>query len=367
MRTITVAIATWREAIRQPVSILTLIIAAVVTFLAQFLNFYHFSADVGVNTIRQMSVASTLMCGVVIAVFTASAVLAEEIENRTVLTLLAKPVRRYELILGKFLGIMMAISAAFVVMVGISLLTTWWAEVDQRVKRRGNPALAVKDLPAVTAAPGAVAVASSYRDALSRRGTGADYLQSVGDVMMLSSGQSSLLLARAPLSADLESPQLAGKWQPSPGLGSLVDRALWFAGTRMASLLQAFALAFAHVLVMAAVAVAVSTRLPLVFNALFCSAVFILGNISRGLARALLETETAEGVLGAVSQVAMWPVIAVCYLLPNFENFNLTEPLAVGIDRIPAGAWIYGLLYGIVYAGLVLAIAVELFRRREVA
>ena len=366
MRTLTVATATWREAIRQPVSILVLGIAAVVTFLSQFVNFYHFSDETGFNAIRQMSVASTLMCGVVIAVFTASAVLAEEIENRTVLTLLAKPIRRYELILGKFFGIMMAISAAFAVMVVISLVTAWWAEVDSGVKERANPALAITALPALGAGHTTAVVANTYREAMSRRGaTGADYLQSAGDFLLLTTGQSSLLVARVPLAAKLgPGPR---KWRPSPGLASIVDEALVFSQTRTTILLQAFVLAFAHVMVMAAFAVAVSTRLPLVFNALLCAALFLVGNISAGLGRALVEADTGGGVGGALLKVALWPVIAVCYLLPNFENFNLTEPLAVGISRVAPGVWAYGVLYGLVYTAVVLAVAVELFRRREVA
>ena len=378
MRTLTVAAATWREAVRQPVSIIVLCIAAVVTFLSQFVNFYHLSEEVGYNVIRQMAVAQTLICGIVICVFTASAALADEIESRTILTLLAKPVRRHEIILGKFLGIMAAIAMAFAIMVAVSLATAWWTEAEMSnagrlEKWRANPGLVVTELPALTTGQGTLQVSQSYAELVSRKSAqGLDYLQSVGDFLMLSSGQTTQLVARAPLSAELErapdpkrhSASAGHSPASSPGVGSFIGNVLSFVGGRTGVLLQAFALAFAHVMVFAAIAVAVSTRLPLVFNALFCSAIFVLGNVSRQLGQALMEAD-AGGGLG--TRIATWPLIGLCYLLPNLENLSLTDPLATGIGHIGPSVWIYGVLYGIVYTAIVLAVAVLLFRRREVS
>jgi len=343
MRTLTIAFATWREAIRQPVSIIVLIIAALVTFLSQFLTFYHLETETAHDAIRQMSVASTLMCGIFIAVFTASAVLAEEIENRTVLTLLAKPVQRYEIILGKFLGIMMAIFAAFLVMMLISFSTVWWAEA-QVEKLRTNPVLAVKKLPWLATGQGSLAVADGYRDAVTtRHGMGFDHLQSAGDFLLLLTGQSSQLVARVPLIA-----RGPNRKQLSPGAASVAADLLRSVPTaRTAVLLEAFVLTFTHVMVIAAFAVAVSTRLPLVFNALFCAAVFVLGNVWPHFSQA----QFGEKI----------------HILPNFENFDLTQALSTGIDRVGFDVCAKGVLYGIIYTALVLVVAVLLFRRREVA
>ncbi len=361
MRTLTVALATWREAIRQPVSIIILSGMAVLIALSQFINFYHFDEETGYNVIRQMSVASSLVCGIVIAVFSASVVLSEEIENRTVLTLLAKPVRRHEVLLGKFAGIMMAISAAFVALVAVSFFTIWWAE-SKVEKSRTNPCLAVRELPALTTGQGTLEVAASYSRLMSQRqGKGLDYLQSAGDFLLLSTGQSSQLVARAPLAVKQD------RAEASPGLASIVSDALSFASAGTRILLEAFALAFVQVMVLAAVAVAVSTRLPLVFNGLFCTAVFVLGNLSRDLGQMLMAADTGGGVAGALFEVVRWPAAALCFLLPNFGNFNLTEALSVGLVRVPAGCCLYGVLYGLLYTVLVLAIGVLMFRRREVA
>ena len=380
MRTLTIAMATWREAIRQPVAIIVLCVAALVTYLSQFINFFHFDVEAASSGIRQMAVAQTLMGGMVIAVFTASAVLADEIESRTILTLLAKPVRRYQIILGKFAGIMLAVFVAFAVMVSVSVVTAWWAEADQRgsearvEKWRANPALAITELPALTTGQGTLGVADSYKELITRReGQGLDYLQSLGDFLVLSSGQTTQLIARAPLATELEDRRgFSGRFvsrlpAASPGMASLVANGLAFLSNRTGLLFKAFLLAFVHVMVIAAIATAVSTRLPLVFNALICSAAFVVGNVSFDLAEMLRAADFGAGGLGLAARVAAWPVIAFCYALPNFENLSLTEPLATGIGRIGPAVWGYGALYGLVYTSMALAVAVLLFRRREVA
>lgn len=372
MRTLTVAVATWREAIRQPVSIIILVVAAAVTFMSQFMNLYHFDDESAHDIMRQMSVTQTILCGMVIAIFSASAVLADEIENRTVVTLLAKPVRRHEVVLGKFLGIMMAITAAFAIMVAVSLVTAWWAEAKVE-KWRANPALVVTEAPALTTGQGALGVARRYADVATRvGGRGLDYAHSFGDLLLLSTGQASLLAARAPLAAQLETAPRGGMFGPEPkavdpGLAGLVDDALRFAAERTTVLLEAFVLAFAQVMIMAAIAIAVSTRLPLVFNALFCTGVFVLGNLSRDLGQALAAADTGSGLGGVLLKAATWPAIAVCYALPNFQNFDMTDALSIGVDRLDPRVWTSGVLYGIIYTAIVLIVAVLLFRRREVA
>jgi len=352
MRVWTIAVATWREAVRQPVSIIILCIAALITFLSQYVTFFQFDESAGHNVIRQMAVSQTLMCGIVIAIFSASAVLAEEVENLTILTLLAKPVRRHEVVLGKFAGILMAVLMAFLVMVAVSLVTVWWAEAPVP-KTRANPALALRELPGLATGQGSLEAARAYADLTNVRRPGGhhhgpapvrgiDRFLATGDVLLLVTGQSGQLVARAPLSV------VRGRRAPSPGLATLVGSLLrFFPEARTGVLFEAFLLAFVHVMVMAAVAIAVSTRLPLVFNALFCAAFFVLGNVWPTLSR-------------------MW-FGRVIHVLPNLENLGLTEALAVGIDRVPAGVWVRGALYGIVYTMLVLVVAVLLFRRREVA
>jgi len=365
MRTLTIAGATWREAIRQPVAILILALMAVAVLLSPYLTFSWLNPEARYNAIRQMAVASTLMCGIAIAVFAGSQVLAEEIENRTVLTLLAKPVRRWEIVLGKFAGVLLALGAAFLVMIAVSFFAAWWAEAEEHIEKpRTNPARAIKRLPALATGQSSLVLSDTYREAAEYRkdGHGADYLQSLGDVMLLTTGQTSLIVARAPLAI----PGPKDRNAPSPGLINIVADLLTFLRARSAVMAHAFILAFAQVAVMAAVSIAVSTRLPLVFNALISSAVFILGNLSRTLGQALLESGGGEGVGALLLRPLVWLAAALCYLLPNFENFNLTETLSVGDDRVSLAGTTGAICYSIVFSIMILAIAAYLFRQREV-
>ena len=386
MRILTVATATWREAVRQPVALIILFLSALLIYVSQFLNFYHFDEQTSFNIIRQMAVAQTLICGIVLAVFTASAVLADEIESRTMVTLLVKPVRRFEVIFGKFFGIMAAVGAAFAVLAIISLGTAWWTELKLE-KWQVNPALVAVDLPALTTGESSLQIGRSYAGLMTHRDwKGLHYLYSAGDLRLLASGQGAQLVASSPLAIGVggagpphhvhsegcgcsaanasQGGQGSGAGQAEParaGLaGLIVDAGHFLSGTGL--LLQAFLLTFMHVMVIAALAVAVSTRLPLVFNAMICMAVFVLGNLSETLGRMLLEAPT-----GFLAQALSAPVMAVCYLLPNFENFDLSQVLSVGGAQVSPAFCAYGVLYGILYTGFLLLLAVFLFERREVA
>ncbi|MEK6644932.1 MAG: hypothetical protein AABZ08_13600 [Planctomycetota bacterium] len=62
--------------------------------------------------LRDMGLSTLLMQGLILAVFAASSVLDAEIEDKTVMTVAAKPVSRYVFILGKFIGVVLAVTAS---------------------------------------------------------------------------------------------------------------------------------------------------------------------------------------------------------------------------------------------------------------
>ncbi len=64
-----------------------------------------------------------MVMSIVLAVWTASVSVADEIEGRTALTLLSKPVSRRQFILGKFLGVIAPALSMFVVLGAIFLAT----------------------------------------------------------------------------------------------------------------------------------------------------------------------------------------------------------------------------------------------------
>ncbi|MBI1347851.1 ABC transporter permease subunit [bacterium] len=102
-----IAQATAKEAIRQPVFLLSLALACVILVVNTFLPFFSLGEDV--KMLKDCGLATILITGLLIAVWTASTSVAEEIDGKTAMTLLSKPINRRQFVLGKYMGILQAI------------------------------------------------------------------------------------------------------------------------------------------------------------------------------------------------------------------------------------------------------------------
>jgi len=102
-----IARATTKEAVRQPVFLLCMALAIVILLINTVLPFFSLGEDV--KMLKDCSLATILISGLLIAVWTASTSVAEEIEGKTAMTLLSKPINRRQFVLGKYVGILQAI------------------------------------------------------------------------------------------------------------------------------------------------------------------------------------------------------------------------------------------------------------------
>ena len=111
-----IATATAKEAVSQPLFLLLTIvgIAALVAFI--YVPYNTFGEDVKMLKTSGMTLIKVL--AIIVALWTASVSVAEEIEGRTALTVLSKPVGRRQFILGKFLGIVWPILLMFIILGG---------------------------------------------------------------------------------------------------------------------------------------------------------------------------------------------------------------------------------------------------------
>ena len=66
--------------------------------------------------LKDSGLTTIMVLAILVAVWTASVSVADEIEGRTALTLLSKPISRRQFVLGKFLGIVWPILLMFVVL-----------------------------------------------------------------------------------------------------------------------------------------------------------------------------------------------------------------------------------------------------------
>ena len=101
---------TFLESIRQPVYTVLVLAGCLGMVLMPSLSAYTMEDDD--RFLLELGVSWVFMAGVLLAAFTATGVLTREIDNRTVLAVLSKPVARPLFILGKFLGVALAMAMA---------------------------------------------------------------------------------------------------------------------------------------------------------------------------------------------------------------------------------------------------------------
>src|SRR5580704_3856183 len=102
-----IARATTKEAIRQPLFPLLMALALIVLVTNTFVPFFSFGEDYRI--LIDCGLATILICGLLLAVWTSSTSIADEIEGKTAMTLLSKPINRRQFVVGKYAGIMSAV------------------------------------------------------------------------------------------------------------------------------------------------------------------------------------------------------------------------------------------------------------------
>ena len=98
---------TFQESIRQPVLFVIAVTGTIFIVLSLALATFTLQSDQ--QMFIDIGLSSVFLAGVIGAAFISTHVLTQEIENRTVLTVVSKPVPRPLFILGKFMGTGMSI------------------------------------------------------------------------------------------------------------------------------------------------------------------------------------------------------------------------------------------------------------------
>ncbi|MFO0912019.1 MAG: ABC transporter permease subunit [Pirellulales bacterium] len=114
-----VALATSKSESAQPLYIILMSIGVLAIVLFMFVPYHTFGEDI--KMLKDTGFTLILVFNLIFAIWAASSSVAEEIEGRTALTVLSKPIGRAQFILGKFFGIMWAVLLMFVVL-GVTLL-----------------------------------------------------------------------------------------------------------------------------------------------------------------------------------------------------------------------------------------------------
>lgn len=122
LQLLTIARNAFIESVRQPVLLLLVLLSGILqVFNTWNTGFAMADAETGKITgdnklLFDIGLGTVFVIGVLLAGFIATAVMSREIENKTVLTVVSKPVGRPTVVLGKYLGVAAAIVIAVVTM-----------------------------------------------------------------------------------------------------------------------------------------------------------------------------------------------------------------------------------------------------------
>lgn len=128
-QTLSIARNTFVEAIRQPIYFVLILAGSFMQVFNVLLSAYSMDyTEEGLEVqkdnklLLDMGLATVLVICTLLAAFIATNVLSKEIENKTALTVISKPIGRPVFIFGKFLGVSAAMTMAFVTLVAFFLL-----------------------------------------------------------------------------------------------------------------------------------------------------------------------------------------------------------------------------------------------------
>src|SRR3984885_9096046 len=117
---------TFREAVVQPIYSLLLALGVVILLIFGVLPFFTLGEDT--TMYKSVGLDVVLLFVLIATLFATSKSIFDEIEDRTMLTLMSKPVKKWEVIVGKYLGIILAALVA-VVLLGIVLCAATYTRI----------------------------------------------------------------------------------------------------------------------------------------------------------------------------------------------------------------------------------------------
>lgn len=308
------------ESIRQPVH--AVLICGAMLALVLNVNVAAYTLEDDNKLLVDLGLSTLFVTGLLLAAFTATSSLAREIENKTVVTVVSKPVSRWTVVAGKFLGIAAAIASAYWLLAVVFLIT---------VRHRVQTTVRVEDTydgPVLTFGILACVLAflvSGLANYLYRRPFPSTFSLVAAVAALAAWG----IISCVSRSWELQSP--AVDFDPQLALGLVM--------------------VFEAILVLTAIAVAASTRLGRLATLLVCSGVFLVGLVGEYF----LSTAAAGG--GWIT-----PFSAV---IPNFQFFWPADALTQG-HTIPAGHVGRVSLYAASLTTAWLALAAILFQSRDV-
>lgn len=121
-----IAINTFREAVRDKILYTLLAFALVMIGTSTVLGWLSIGQEIKI--IKDIGLACIAVFGSLIAIFIGIGLVYKEIDRRTIYTIMAKPIHRFEFLLGKYLGLALTLFVNVGIMAAGLLALAWVAE-----------------------------------------------------------------------------------------------------------------------------------------------------------------------------------------------------------------------------------------------
>ena len=268
-KTAAVALSTVKSELAQPLFFILAIVGAFLLILFMFIPYNTFGEDI--KMLKDSGLTLIMVIGIIQGVWAASNSVADEIEGRTALTVLSKPLSRLQFLFGKFTGIIWIVSLMFLLL---------------------------------------------------------------GLVFVFVVGYKPIYDARE-MASELNDWRIVHfeVYRVVPGL----------------------VLAFFETAVLAAIGVAVSTRLPLLANFVICFSIYVLGHLTPLIVQAKIDFAPVVFIGNLIATV-----------LPVLDHFNIQAAVAAGVE-VPFSYLGVAFLYAVLYSSIALLLALILFEDRDLA
>lgn len=157
-----IAVNVFRESVRDKV-LYNLVVFAVLMMAASYL-IGQLTAGQDIKIIKDLGLAAISVFGLFIAVFIGIQLVSKEVERRSIYSMLAKPVYRHQLVLGKYAGLVLTLAVNLAIMVAAFyavLAYMRWTAPQPVLDALEGPALDPRMLKAVVLIFGQLAIVTA--------------------------------------------------------------------------------------------------------------------------------------------------------------------------------------------------------------
>lgn len=119
-----IAVHTFKEAVRDRILVMFLVFALVMMAFSTVLSWLTVGSELKIVT--DLGLSALAIFGTLMAVFIGITLVHKEVEKKTIYAVLAKPVARWEFLVGKYFGLMLTLAVVTGLMAVFYLGMVWW-------------------------------------------------------------------------------------------------------------------------------------------------------------------------------------------------------------------------------------------------